>query len=421
MALAQLGYEVDFLTLPIGERREIPGVNIIRVPNIFLARNISIGPSALKAAFDVLLFFKAVALLHTRRYEVVHCVEDTGIIGVAVAWLGNARLVFEKHSDPSSYRNASSTSRNLIVWLYAKVERFTARHADAVIGTGPGLVEQVRAMHTGKPVHHIFDIPSSLVDADPARTHAIQARLKQSSREILATYVGSFASYQGIDLLFEAIPRAVKACPDIRFVIIGGSEHEIRERTAWLRERGAESAVTWAGWIAPDELANWLAASDILLSPRLTGVNTPLKLLDYLKAANAIVATDTPANRLLLDESNALLIAAEPEAFADGICRLAGDPDWRVRLATTGATLIRTRYNFDEFKRCLEKCYAELTPKAPMRQPNRRLLPHLAFSACLVFVLLEAGIGVDVRHGTLEDSASFLLPGQRLVALLGGQ
>ena len=30
MSLSQLGYEVEFLTLPIGEPREIPGVKIVR-------------------------------------------------------------------------------------------------------------------------------------------------------------------------------------------------------------------------------------------------------------------------------------------------------------------------------------------------------------------------------------------------------
>ena len=55
---------------------------------------------------------------------------------------------------------------------------------------------------------------------------------------------------------------------------------------------------------AAHELADYLAAADILLSPRLGSVNTPLKLLDYLKAGRAIVATATAANRMVVGETN---------------------------------------------------------------------------------------------------------------------
>ncbi|MBO7223698.1 MAG: hypothetical protein J6V70_06160, partial [Kiritimatiellae bacterium] len=47
-AIYENGYDIDFLTLPIGERKEVPGVNIYRAPNIFFAKKISIGPSVLK-------------------------------------------------------------------------------------------------------------------------------------------------------------------------------------------------------------------------------------------------------------------------------------------------------------------------------------------------------------------------------------
>ncbi len=33
-ALSELGYRVDLLTLPIGIERDVPGVKIIRVPNL---------------------------------------------------------------------------------------------------------------------------------------------------------------------------------------------------------------------------------------------------------------------------------------------------------------------------------------------------------------------------------------------------
>ena len=95
-------------------------------------------------------------------------------------------------------------------------------------------------------------------------------------------------------------------------MIVGGTEAEIAERKAQLREKGCEDRVSFVGKIPPDSLPCTLAACDILLSPRIQGLNTPLKLLDYLKVARSIAATDHPANRLVLDESTALFAAPEP-------------------------------------------------------------------------------------------------------------
>ena len=99
-----------------------------------------------------------------------------------------------------------------------------------------------------------------------------------------------------------------------------------------------------------------------MLSPRLAGINTPLKLLDYLKAGRAIVATDTEANRLILDERTAVLAEAEPSAFADAILRLISDDALRDTLARAGRRLIDETYNFGEFTRRLGACYESLWP-----------------------------------------------------------
>ncbi|MDI6774780.1 MAG: glycosyltransferase [Verrucomicrobiota bacterium] len=358
MALAELGFEVDLLTLPMGEDKAISGVRVVRVPNPFGVRNVPIGPSLLKAAFDALLLFRGLGLALRNRYDALHGVEEAGALGVVIAGLTRSRLVFEKHSDPSSYR--LGWLRNLIMRLYALIERFTARHADAVIGTGPGLVEQIRRAGTQAAVHHIPDIPSSLAEPDRGRTEEIRRTLRRDERDVLITYVGSFAVYQGADLLFEAMPDVVRREPRARFVVIGGTPKEIAERQRALRERVSAGAVAFVGKIHPDELPNYLAASDILLSPRLAGVNTPLKLLDYLKAGGAIVATDVESNRLILDETIAVLVAPTPETLSDGIVGLMADEPRRRRLGREGRKRIEATHNYGTFKRKLGECYCQM-------------------------------------------------------------
>ncbi len=354
-ALSELGFEVDLVTLPFGEDRSIAGVTLHRVKNIPGLRDLPIGPSFGKLLFDAKIFLRALRLLRHNRYEVVHGVEDAGFLGVFLARRHRCLLVYEKHSDPASYRKKGL--RNLVMAAYARVEAFTMRHADAVIATGPGLAEAVRRLCPGTPCHHIPDIPSSLAEADPGRVQALRASFRKDEKEVLALYVGSFAVYQGIDLLFAAIPEAIRREPRLRVLVIGGTEGEIAQRRAFLEKEGAAESVTFLGKMAPDELPSSLAAVDILLSPRISGNNTPLKLLDYLKAGRAILATDVEANRLLLDEGNAAFAPPEAGAFAEALAALAGSAEERARLARGGRHLIDTHYNFRVYRDGIAKVY----------------------------------------------------------------
>ena len=358
LALAELGYAVDLLAMPVGEDKQIPGVALHRAPNILRVKNLAIGPSAPKAILDVALYFKAAALARRNRYAVIHGIEDAGPIAAVLARRHGAKMIFEKHSDPASYKKGFI--RNLVMAAYRRVERFSILRADAVIGTGPALVEQARQIAPGKPVHHIFDIPSSLVEPDPARAAEVRARLGLLPGAVLALYVGSFAVYQGIDLLFQSIPPALKKNADLRFAIIGGSPEQVAARRAELAAAGCADRVLFLGHIHPDELPHTLAAADILLSPRIAGGNTPLKLLDYLKIGRAIVACDNPANRLILDDARARLVAPEPAAFADGIAALAADAPLRQRLGAAGHELYLSTYNYAQYKQRLGEAYRQL-------------------------------------------------------------
>ncbi|MCK5849859.1 MAG: glycosyltransferase family 4 protein [Kiritimatiellae bacterium] len=371
-ALAELGLEVDLLTLPVGADRDIPGVRIIRVPNVFMVKSFPIGPSLVKAAFDVLIFFKGLSLARRNRYDVIHGIEDAGLLAVIIARLSGAKSVFEKHSDPSSYKKGCL--RNLVMRGYATVERYTVRHADAVIGTGAGLAEQMKNMGQNVQAHHIQDIPSSLQEASPDKTAEVREKLAGNQQRVLFSFVGSFAVYQGIDLMFDAIARVAAELPEALFVVIGGTSEEIAARKQWLLSNKIQSRelcetdsasnkecrVVFVGKVSPDDLPDYLAASDVFMSPRLTGVNTPLKLLDYMKAGKAILATDNVSNRLLLNDEIALLTSVDANGFAEGISRLVKDSDLREKLGGQGKKIIAEKYNFNEFKKKLALCYEGL-------------------------------------------------------------
>ena len=358
-ALADLGCEVDLLTIPIGDDEPETPARVVRVWNLFGSKSISIGPSPLKLWFDLLLFIKGLGLVFRNRYDVIHGTEEAGFLAWMLARLVGRKCVYEKHSDAAGYRKG--LLRNALLGIYLWVEKFTCRHADLVICTGPGLYHQAREISPDSRIHDIFDIPSSLVEPTADATDRARRAMDPDGNHILACYVGSFAVYQGIDVVFDAMPEVTRKESGVRFIIIGGSPAEIESRRATLLAAGVgDDAVRFLGLIPPDELPAWLGASDILMAPRKAGVNTPLKVLDYFKAGGAIVATDTPANRLILDEACARLVAFSAEGFAGGILALARDSQAREDIAREARRRYEEKFNFQVFTRLLGEAYDDM-------------------------------------------------------------
>ena len=365
LALSKLGYSVDLLTLPIGQDLSIEGVNIHRVANPFRIKNIPIGPTLWKVFFDLLLLIKGIYLCRKNHYDVIHGVEEAGFLAILLSKIHRSKSIFEKHSDPYSYKKG--ILKNFVLRSYAKVEKLTAKNVSAVICTGPGLVDQVRNMHIKTRAFNIFDIPSSLEDSSETQSNKIRERLLRHPEEIILTYVGSFAVYQGIDLLFSAIPEIVPVAPHSRFTIIGGNPAEIEARQKWLEERGVLDNVTFLGKVDPDTLPHYLKASDILLSPRGSGVNTPLKILDYMKAGKPIIATDHPSNRRLLDEDSAVFATPDSSSFAQAILLLFSSKDKRDNLGKVNRKLYEETFTFEHHCHRLDECYSYVLKDIPLR------------------------------------------------------
>ena len=359
LALTQLGYEVDFLTVPIGSHQPIPAVRLLRVPNVLFARNLPEGASLRKFVFDLLLLAYGGVLVLRNRYAVVHGLDDGGVVAWAVGRLGRSAVVFEKHADTS--HAVGGAWRRFLARIYQRAERCALRRADTAIGAGPELVPAMQAMGCGSRACRIPDIPSSLDTPPDAHVAECRARLTRNVDDLLVTYVGSFASFQGLDVLFGAIPRVCTEDSRVHFVVVGGSAGELARQQRALGRKGLQHAVTFLGRVTPSELAAVLAASDILVAPRLEGAVAPMKVLDYLQSGTAIVATDRPANRDVLTPDVAELTLPTPDAFAAGILALCRNPARRYELGQRGRERIAQTHRFEPFRDSLRCCYDYVT------------------------------------------------------------
>jgi glycosyltransferase involved in cell wall biosynthesis len=127
-----------------------------------------------------------------------------------------------------------------------------------------------------------------------------------------------------------------------------------RARTTAL---GLADHVTFIGARPLSQLGALLEQADILVSPRLSGHNTPMKLYSYLAAGKPVLATRIRSHTQVLSDDNALLIEPTPAALARGLDVLLRSPLLRERLALAARRLATTRYSVTQFRESVASAY----------------------------------------------------------------
>jgi glycosyltransferase involved in cell wall biosynthesis len=183
-------------------------------------------------------------------------------------------------------------------------------------------------------------------------------------------YVGNLEPYQGIDLLLQAFPRVLARVPEARLVIIGGAPEAIARYRARCEVLGVAAAVHWAGPRSVRDLGAYLRQADVLVSPRLKGQNTPMKIYSYLDSGRAVVATRIPTHTQVLDDEIAVLVEPLPDAMADGIAGLLIDPPRRAAIGARARARVQAHYTPAAAQRKLREFYARVQAALTARESS---------------------------------------------------
>jgi glycosyltransferase involved in cell wall biosynthesis len=174
---------------------------------------------------------------------------------------------------------------------------------------------------------------------------------------LLLMYVGNLEEYQGIDLLLDsfAVVHSKLAVADL--VIIGGQSGDIEKYGKKSRQLGIANRVHFLGPKPVEHLGHYLSQADILVSPRLKGNNTPMKLYSYLHSGKPVLATRLPTHTQLIDDGVAMLVEPHVEPFSGAIIRLMEDTKLRTELGTAGRQLIEEKFTYGIFREKLNDVF----------------------------------------------------------------
>ena len=349
-------HEVDLLTFNEGKNIYIRGLKLFRIPKIPLIKKVPIGFSWKKAITDILFSFYLIKLLIKNNYDVIHAVEESVFPAAFFNIFFKRKLIYDMDSSLTEQLYEKWEVLKYMKLIFNYFEKWAIRKADIIVPVCKYLAEKVNTYEPGKKVYMLEDIAFENNSEDKNDENF---RRRFSKMDLFALYVGNLEHYQGIDLMLEGI-SLLKVNKSFILLIIGGLEKDIQFYKEKIKVLGIEDKVAFIGTRPLHNLMHYLKQADILISPRIKGKNTPMKIYSYLASGKAVLATNIYSHTQVLNSNCSYLVNPNSEDFADGLSELVNNDSLRKMLGTAGKQLAQDNYSINSYKKKLEKIYSEI-------------------------------------------------------------
>jgi glycosyltransferase involved in cell wall biosynthesis len=302
------------LSSPLAERYELENVATYRGPE----------PLSRLAVYCLSLLRLATWSLRGRgRIVHVHATVRGSMyrksVCVLVAKALRRKVVFHIHSGAAEVSSYAASRGRLSMILF----RAAFGAADAVLAVSAA---------SGAAVERAYRIDDVAVVPNAAPSVTPFTREVATDGTVRVAYLGGFANpAKGVDVLLQALRLCLSREPRLRVALAGPGDPASAD--AELIE--AEPALEWIGWLGSEEKDELLRAAAVFVMPsRSEGL--PMALLEAMAYRMAVIATAVGGIPEVVEtEVDGLLVEPDdPEALADGLCRLVADDALRSRLAT---------------------------------------------------------------------------------------
>lgn len=254
---------------------------------------------------------------------------DMMLIAPLALFLPHQKLIYEVHTKARSNR-----ARHVQEWIM--------RHVGLVVSLTDTMAEQLKkrgisnilVAHDGVRLENFPQVASL----------KIRQELGIPEQAFVACYAGrlhTMGMSKGLDVFIEAAAQV----QNIIFLLVGGPDEHVEElRQHWQSLGLPANDFHAVGTVPPTDVPKYLAASDVCLitSPHnefFSNETSPMKLFEYMMAGKAILASDLPSTREVVQhgESAYLVPPSDTKALAKGLKTLRDNPLLRQNLGAQAA------------------------------------------------------------------------------------
>lgn len=275
-----------------------------------------------KLAHAVFLF-KAIFMLKREKFDVIHVFWST-CISVLPLIVGKKGMVWVLDIRTSNiYEGVGAVIKD-----WATV--FDSYSFDAVSILGEHLKRRLFGDKENEK-HYIFPMGANHERFKVvAKDESILDKWNLSSRDNILIYIGKLDVTRNLDILLLGFKKAVQTIKDLKFILVGGTEDDVKRLKEIARANFMEDKVIFTGLISYKDIPKYLSIADAgmayMTKSGVHNAQPPLKTLEYLASSLPIVATDTDGNKdYVTDGYNGVLCSDTPDAIGAAIVRLMSD------------------------------------------------------------------------------------------------
>jgi glycosyltransferase involved in cell wall biosynthesis len=200
--------------------------------------------------------------------------------------------------------------------------------------------ERLRKTALGRPVHHL-PVASNLPDA---RVHRNDVRRRMGARPdtVVLSCMGLRHPGRLQEHVLASAREAGAVARSVLLLDLGPGVPSVAQLAQNVELRAT-------GFLAAEDLAAHIAASDLFLAPYMDGVSTRrTTVMSALQHGVAVVGTSGHLTDDVFNRAPELVLAEphRPDRFAAEVGRLVGDPECRARLGVAGRRLYETSFDW---------------------------------------------------------------------------
>jgi len=229
----------------------------------------------------------------------------------------------------------------------------TAANKDYLLGLAPGLdPRRVQVSYHGLDLREAYT-PSAPPPGPPFRI----------------VTVGSLFACKGHDRLLRALRLLLDRGVAARLRIVGGGplEGQIKDLA---RELDLTASVTLCGYVSQDRMPDQYRGAHAFALAAVPEIHwgIPNVVVEAMACARPVVVTALPALREVIpnDEAGMLVPAAEPEAFARALARLAAEPELCVRMGRAARARVEPLFDLTRNARQVAGLFRTHGPEGPV-------------------------------------------------------
>jgi glycosyltransferase involved in cell wall biosynthesis len=175
---------------------------------------------------------------------------------------------------------------------------------------------------------------------------------QEESAIVFTGAINYFPNADGIEnFITHVFPLIQRQVPGVKLYVVGNAPPES------VRRHASESIVV-TGFV--DDVRPYIARASVYVVPLRIGGGTRLKVLEALSMRCPIVSTSVGCEGIDVVDGESILVADEPQAFADATVRLLRDRQLRRSLVDRGYELVRSRYDWSVVGAQIESVYSQV-------------------------------------------------------------